>query len=445
MESIWITILNFFMSLSLLIILHELGHFIPARLFGARVEKFMLFFDINFTLFKKKIGETVYGIGWLPLGGYVKISGMIDESMDKEQMKEEPKPWEFRSKPAWQRLIIMLGGVTVNVIVGFLIYGLLIFSMGKPEFYGEDAKYGFGFPKELEEVGFEQGDKVLLVDNDTLIDATMLIRHLMLRSPETVTVIRDGSQVDIDIPENIDKTLFSAGVSPSLKPLWPFTITEIKEGMVADSLGMKVGATITEVAGQKIVYNNDLTYALSNFVDAGKPFDITFQQDGETLSKTAILDPDEDQLLGIVMTSSEDDAMTITTREYGFGKSLVLGVEKGYWTIHDYIAQLGFIFTEKGAKSLGGFVTIGKLYEDSFDWPSFWNTTALISFILAVMNLLPIPALDGGHVMFLIYEMVTGRKPNDKFMEVAQTVGIIILLALMLYANGNDVYKLIFK
>lgn len=445
MSPIAIQILNFLMSLSLLIVLHELGHMIPAKLFGTRVEKFFLFFDVKFALFKKKIGETVYGIGWLPLGGYVKISGMIDESMDKEQMKQAPKPYEFRSKPAWQRLIIMLGGVTVNILLGFFIYGMLTYTYGEPKLHGDDTKYGFGYTKTLEDIGFQQGDKVMLVDGDTLQDATMLIRHLMLRSPETVTILRDGNKVTVDIPEDIGDRIFAAGDPVSLSPRFPFMVKEVTEGSVADSIGIEEGTTIQSVAGMPIEFQTDLHFALNNRVERGEPFNIVYTKEGKTYTRQAVLEPEKDLILGIMMEATDDSFANISRIEYGFGESLLKGVERGYWTMHDYVAQLGFIFSEKGASQLGGFVTIGKLYSTSFDWAQFWSTTAVISFILAIMNLLPIPALDGGHVMFLTYEMITGREPNEKFMEIAQTVGIILLLALMLYANGNDIYRLIFE
>lgn len=442
-----VLIINFLMSLSMLIVLHELGHFIPARLFKTRVEKFYLFFDIKFSLFKKKIGETVYGIGWLPLGGYVKISGMIDESMDKDQMAEEPKPWEFRSKPAWQRLIIMLGGVIVNVIVGFIIYIALVFNNGTPIAYATDYENGFGFPKVLEEVGFQQGDQPLLVNDDTLTVASMLNHRLIFRDVEEVTVIRNGEPVVISIPEDIGNRLFEAGVGTSLSSRYPFTIKEVKQGSYAEELGIEVGSTFKRIAGYPINYQTDVTYALNDVVEDDADFEVVIEKNGVEKTVTATKNETfRKEQFGIVMYSSDQayNEKEFTRREYSFSESVAAGISRGYWTMHDYVVQFKYVFTKKGASQLGGFGTIAKLYPDTFDWTAFWATTAFISFILAIMNILPIPALDGGHVIFLLYEIITGRKPGDKFLERAQIVGIVILLALMLYANGNDLFKYLF-
>lgn len=430
------------MSLSLLIVLHELGHFIPARLFKTRVEKFYLFFDIKYSLFKKKIGETVYGIGWLPLGGYVKISGMIDESMDKEQMALPPQPWEFRSKPAWQRLIIMLGGVFVNVLVGFIIYIGLTFFVGEDKATGADFKYGFGFPKVMEEVGFQQGDQPLLVDNDTLQLADKLVARLVLRDVKTVTVLRDGKKVTLDMPEDIGNRLFKAGVKGGLDHRFPFVIDSIKPGSIAEKLEFPLGAQVTDVAGYKVKYNTDLNYAMNHIVNDTIPFNVTLvAENGQKIVKEVSFEDKEKKPLGIYRGSTEKDIVDIERLSFTFFESVSKGFSRGYWTMHDYIAQFSYVFTKEGASQLGGFGTIAKLYPDTWDWANFWNTTAFISFILAIMNILPIPALDGGHVAFLLYEMITGRKPGDKFLERAQLVGIFLLLALMLYANGNDLFK----
>ncbi|WP_194851426.1 RIP metalloprotease RseP [Nonlabens antarcticus] len=434
------------MSLSLLIVLHEMGHFIPARLFKIKVEKFYLFFDIKFSLFKKKIGDTVYGIGWLPLGGYVKIAGMIDESMDKEQMALPPEPWEFRSKPAWQRLIVMLGGVTVNVIVGFIICAGLLYTQGTQIAHGTDFKYGFGYAKTLEEIGFVQGDKVILINNDTLENASALHQQLVLRDVQTVSVLRNNEMVQIDIPEDIGNRMFHDGVMGSLDYRYPFVVDSLTPGGLAESLKIKRGSKITSVGGYPIDYQTDVTYALNNNVDAEKPFIMSIVENGN--QRDVELTMTDEQLkdgFGMYMRPIEKDIYKVSTRNYSVGESIPAGISKGYWIMHDYIAQMKYIFTKKGAGQLGGFGTIAKLYPDTFDWVKFWGTTALISFILAVMNILPIPALDGGHVAFLLYEIITGRKPGDKFMERAQITGILILLVLMLYANGNDIYRWLFE
>lgn len=437
-----IVAINFILSLSLLIVLHELGHFIPARLFKTRVEKFYLFFDIKYSLFKKKIGETEYGIGWLPLGGYVKISGMIDESMDKEQMAQEPKPWEFRSKPAWQRLIIMLGGVVVNVLVGFFIYIMLFFSNGTTVATGSDYKYGFGMPPVLEEIGFEQGDQVLLVNGDTLAIADNLMHRFVFRDVATVTVLRNDSPVTINIPEDIGNRVFQANIMGPLEPRYPFEIGEVTSGSKADSLGIKTSMSIVELGGYPISYTSDLTYAINHVVNDTDPFQIKIQnQNGFIETKTTDFKNSKKRILGFTKKPTVDEYRTVTKIDYSFAQSVNAGISHGYYTMHDYIGQFKYIFTKKGASQLGGFGTIAKLYPDTWDWTKFWERTAWISFVLAIMNILPIPALDGGHVTFLLYEIVTGRKPGDKFLERAQLIGIFILLALMLYANGNDLYK----
>ncbi|WP_405351098.1 RIP metalloprotease RseP [Nonlabens sp. Asnod3-H03] len=435
--------INFLLSLSLLIVLHELGHFIPARLFKTRVEKFFLFFDIKYSLFKKKIGETEYGIGWLPLGGYVKIAGMIDESMDKEQMAEEPKPWEFRSKPAWQRLIIMLGGVVVNVVVGFFIYIMIFFTYGGQQATGTDYKFGFGMPPVLQEIGFKNGDQVLLVDGDTLQIADNLVNRLVFRDVETVTVIRDGSPVNIGIPEDIGKRVFYADIMGPLEARFPFEVGDVEPGTIADSIGLKEGMTIVEMAGYPISYNTDYTYAINHVVNDSTPFELKIQnENGMVQTKTIDFINNKRRIIGFRKKPTVDYA-SATQLDYSFGESINKGISHGYWTMQDYVKQFKYVFTKKGASQLGGFGTIAKLYPDTWDWRKFWERTAWISFVLAIMNILPIPALDGGHVMFLLYEMITGRKPGDKFLERAQLIGIFILLALMLYANGNDLYKAI--
>jgi regulator of sigma E protease len=440
-----ILIINFLMSLSLLIVLHELGHFVPARLFKIKVEKFYLFFDIKFSLFKKKIGDTVYGIGWLPLGGYVKIAGMIDESMDKEQMAQPPKPWEFRSKPAWQRLIVMLGGVIVNVLVGFIICAAILMYQGTQVATADNFEYGFGIPKTLEEVGFEQGDKPLLVNGDTLQSALSLNHRLIFRDVESVGVLRDNELVQINIPDDIGDRLFEDGVGPNLEPRYPFNIVKVTAGKLADSIGIAPGDKLVAIGGFPIEYSTDIEYAINNKINTDEPTIISYLSDG--VQQDVEVDLNQSKLkdgFGIVIQSNDDDYATVSRRNYTLLEAIPAGISKGYWIMHDYVVQFKYVFTEKGAGQLGGFGTIAKLYPDSFDWVGFWSTTALISFILAIMNILPIPALDGGHVMFLLYEIITGRKPGEKFMERAQIIGILLLLALMLYANGNDVYKWLF-
>ena len=434
MDPLVIKIIQFFLSLSLLIVLHELGHFIPARLFGTRVEKFFLFFDIKFALFKKKIGDTVYGIGWLPLGGYVKISGMIDESMDKEQMQQPPKPWEFRSKPAWQRLIIMLGGVTVNLILGFAIYMLIMFVWGKSIISQEDLPYGLTATPVVEALGFQNGDRVLAIDGEPLEDAGDVFRYILMRSPQTALVQHaDGTKETLRITEDIDTQLFESGERPFTAYI-PSTIGSVTVASPAAEAGLSEGDVIRSVNGYAIGSWPEL---LRYMQSQTRPIVSLEVQRGSDLQSFEVA-VDENGEIGIGRLPYD---FAPTTLEYSFIESLKEGFWYGYDTLYDYVAQFKFVFTKKGASQLGGFGTIGSLFPGTWDWQAFWHTTALISIILAFMNVLPIPALDGGHVMFLLYEIVTGRKPHDKVLEVAQLIGIVLLLGLFIYANANDVLR----
>lgn len=443
MSPFFIKAIQLLVSLSILIVLHELGHFIPAKLFKTRVEKFYLFFDVKYSLFKKKIGETVYGIGWLPLGGYVKIAGMIDESMDKEQMAGPPQPWEFRSKPAWQRLIIMLGGVTVNVIVGFLIYMFIIFIWGSSYAKGDDIKYGFGVSKTLEQYGFQQGDKLVTVNGKPLFDDRDIGKYLMLRDVNTVTVKHPDETVEtIKLPEDIGTEIFQSNQMKAIEYRYPFTLDSIVAGEPAERAGLLKTDKIVKIGGMPIHYQTDLAYALNNFMKNDSTAVITFERNGIENEIDIVLN--KKKQIGILHTPAVKQPIVTHKVEYSFGESISKGLELGYWTLKDYIAQLPFIFTKKGAASIGGFGAIGSIFAPKWHWPSFWANTAFISMVLAFMNILPIPALDGGHVSFLLYEIVTGRKPGDKFMEYAQLIGFIVLISLLLYANGNDIYRAIF-
>lgn len=427
------------LSLSILVVLHELGHFIPAKLFKTKVEKFYLFFDVNFSLFKKKIGETEYGIGWLPLGGYVKIAGMIDESMDTEQMKKPAQPWEFRSKPAWQRLIIMLGGVTVNIVVGFLIYMMLLFVWGKDILPTQDVPNGMVASPIAEAIGFVDGDQILSVDGKALDNVYDINRYLFLRSPKQVEVRHANGRVEqILIPEDFGTTMFESG------ELFPLTFAQ---QVVVDSLypgspvavaGMIEGDLLLEYDGNPIRGLADL-----NSNQLRKKDSIVFQieRQGEVLKKTVF--PTETSTLGFLALENFNLKPTHITLD--ISQSITQGFTFGYWTLYDYVAQFKYIFTKKGASQVGGFGAIGNLFPAQWDWEGFWYSTALISIMLAFMNVLPIPALDGGHVMFLLYEMISGRKPNDRFMEYAQMFGFLLLISLVLFANGNDVYRWLFS
>ena len=423
------------LSLSILIVLHELGHFIPAKLFGTRVEKFYLFFDVKYSLFKKKIGETVYGIGWLPLGGYVKISGMIDESFDKEQMQKPPQPWEFRSKPAWQRLIIMLGGVTVNLLLGFFIYMMVLFVWGKETLPQENIPLGLEPTALIQEIGFEKGDKILDVDGKKLDYVLDINKMLLLRPVQKIKVEKlDGSISEINIPENIGNDIFQSGQINSFIPLFSATIDSILIDSPALYSGMQSGDKIVSI-------NNEIIYdyvSFKNWLDNNSDDIIEVVVERDASNYTLSIDRNDDGTIGVIKTNRGIETINV---KLGLVDSIKQGFDYGYWTLYEYVAGFSFIFTKKGAQQLGGFGTIGNLFPAKWDWKGFWLSTALISIILAFMNVLPIPALDGGHVMFLIYEMVTGKRPSDKFMEVSTMIGFFLLIAIVLYANGNDLFR----
>ena len=425
------------MSLSLLIILHELGHFIPARIFKTRVEKFFLFFDVKFALFKKKIGDTVYGIGWLPLGGYVKISGMIDESMDTEQMKKPAQPWEFRSKPAWQRLIIMLGGVTVNLILGFLIYMMILFVWGKNTLTNRDIPLGMEPSPIAQALGFERGDQILRVDGQVLDNVLEANRFLFLRHVSTIAVQHaDGSQETISIPENFGQQMFESGEMQVFFPLLPAVIDSITPSGPAAIAGVQNQDKILAFNGSPIKSWRDFTDAVQT---QPLPFDLVVERNGQldTLQVTQQLD-------GKIGANKLRTGIEFGHKDLNISESIMQGFSYGYWTLYDYVSQFQYVFTKKGATQVGGFGAIGNLFPPSWDWRAFWSSTALISIMLAFMNVLPIPALDGGHVVFLVYEMISGRKPHDKVLEYAQVIGFFLILGLVIFANGNDVYRYLF-
>lgn len=451
MSPIAIQVIQFFLSLSLLIVLHELGHFIPAKIFKTKVEKFYLFFDVKFSLLKKKIGETEYGIGWLPLGGYVKIAGMIDESMDTEAMKEEPKPWEFRSKPAWQRLIIMLGGVTVNFILAVLIYIGMAYKYGSQYIVMDSLKDGIAVvePTIGDKAGIKTGDRILKVDGEAIESFNNLFIEII--NGNTITIERDGQQIEKELPVDFISTLIEDEEKARFLTLrQPFVIAEISEGSVNKGIDLTEGDRVQTINGQDARYFDQVSTILN--ANKGKTITIAaITKEGK--SKTVEAQVSKEGKLGVALGRyspyeyAEFGYYDVKTEEYTFLEAIPAGINQGVETLGNYVKQLKKIFNPStGAyKGVGGFKAIGSMFPDSWDWPAFWATTALISIILAFMNILPIPALDGGHVMFLLYEMISGRKPSDKFMEYAQMFGFFLLLGLLLFANGNDIYKMIFK
>ncbi|RTZ02154.1 RIP metalloprotease RseP [Flavobacterium sp. RSP49] len=436
---------QFLLSLSLLIILHELGHFIPAKLFKTRVEKFYLFFDVKYSLIKKKIGETEYGIGWLPLGGYVKISGMIDESMDKEQMALPPQPWEFRSKPAWQRLIIMLGGVTVNFILAFIIYIGMAFAYGDIFIANADLKDGLLIEnKAMQIVGFKTGDHILSVDGEkiTRFDNDLTMKVIMAKQ---ILIERNGAEQAIKMPNDFVDQLSKQEKVPLVSIRMPYAITSISEGSLNTALQPK--DIITSLNGQSTKYFDQVKSVLEK--NKNKTIAATVLRDEKEIKVPVVVSSKGE--LGITVGSLGMASLEklgyykISKQEFGFLESIPVGITKGKDQLVGYGKQLKMIFNPetKAYKQVGGFKAIFDIFPNTWSWEVFWNITALLSIMLGVMNLLPIPALDGGHVMFLLYEIISGKKPSDKFLENAQMVGFVLLITLLLFANGNDIYKAI--
>lgn len=440
----WIKAAQLILSLSILIVLHEFGHFIPARLFKIRVEKFYLFFDPWFSLVKKKIKGTEWGIGWLPLGGYVKIAGMVDESMDKEQMALPPKPDEFRSKPAWQRLIVMIGGVVVNVIVGFTIYIIILAVWGEDKINQSKLKDGIAVHPYMEQYGFRSGDQILTMDGKKVDQLDKLSAEIMIFNKRNFTVRhQDNSIQAIQLPKDIGKKMFANG--SELAFTFRRTLGKIDsilpEGNAKSAL--QKGDSVLTINGEHITYFDEFSSQL--YANKSKTVDFKIYRGKEIIVKK--VNVDSGGAIGIQIGSYLPKSVkaAIYHVDYGFFPSIGMGIKKGAKTLYMNVAQFKYVFTKKGASSIGGFASIGKLFSPEWDWQSFWTLTAFISFALAFMNILPIPALDGGHVIFLLYEIITRRAPSQKVLETAQYIGFFLLIGLLLYANGNDLIKAIFK
>lgn len=429
---------QFFLSLSILVILHELGHFLFAKLFKTRVEKFYLFFNPWFSLFKIRRGETEYGVGWLPLGGYVKISGMIDESMDKEQLKLPPQPYEFRSKPAWQRLLIMIGGVLVNVILALFIYSAVLYTWGEDYLPTKSLKYGVSCDSLATELGFRNGDKILYVGGKEIENFQQIAHDILLNENRDVTVLRGTDTLKIKIAEDYVAKLVKSPII--FFPRIPFVVDEVKSGEPAEKAGLIKGDRLLALNGQPAQFFDEFKSEMQR--SKGKTVKVTVERNGNPIDLN--VDVPETGIIGVYPVADLGKFFELSHREYSFFHSIPAGVKKGFATISSYLKQLKLIFSPKtkAYESVGGFITIGKIFPSTWDWQAFWSLTAFLSIILAIMNILPIPALDGGHVIFLLYEIITGRKPGDKFLEYAQLVGMAILLALLLYANINDIVKL---
>jgi regulator of sigma E protease len=429
------------LSLSILVIIHEFGHFIFAKSFKCRIEKFYLFFDPWFSLFKMKRGETEYGIGWLPLGGYVKISGMIDESMDKEQLKQPAQPWEFRSKPTWQRLIIMVGGVLFNVLLALVIYSSVLFVWGDQYLPTKNVKYGIMVDGTGKEMGLRNGDKIISVDGKEIEDFIKIVPAILLDGVKTIQIERNKERLDIPVNKEIIPKLIKDNryvISPRLP--YSCTIKGFAKESPARDAGMEISDKILAVNGVSFQFYDQFTDTLA--ASKGKEIKLKISRNGKEMEIPVKIGTVG--MLGIMPSRDLEGVFEFKALHYTLLESVPAGISKGYRAIGEYLKQFKLLFAPetKAYESLGGFIAIGNIFPGVWDWQSFWNLTALLSIILAVMNILPIPALDGGHVLFLLYEIITGRKPSDKFLEYAQITGMVILVALLVFANGNDLIKL---
>lgn len=457
MSGIWVQILQFILGLSLLIMLHELGHFFFARLFKTRVEKLYLFFDflfpfsniLPFSLLKKKKGDTTYGIGWFPLGGYIKIAGMVDESMDKEQLAKPPEPWEFRSKKPWQRLLIMLGGIIVNVLVAFLIYSMVLFVWGEKKLPLSEMKHGVTVVDSLAyDLGFRNGDKIVSADGRKLSYYDQVMPELLYA--RSIVVERDGREETLDLPVNFVEQLIDNKGRQLFSVPFPAIVGNVLEGTGAEQAGLQPGDKIVSVSGAATPVFRDLRAALATH--SGQEVALGLERDGQLLSVPAQVSDSGSLGFAPALPKNIEDGeklgmYNLEVRKYGFFEAFPAGVSLAIDRLNFYVQQFKLILNPStGAyKGVGGFVSITKIFPMEWDWQHFWNVTAFLSIILAFMNLLPIPGLDGGYVMFTLFEMITGRKVGDKVMEVATTIGLVLLLALMLYANGMDIFRIFQK
>jgi regulator of sigma E protease len=449
----WTQALQLLAALSLLILLHEFGHFFFARLFGTRVEKFYLFFDflfpfpglLNFALFKKIKNGTEYGLGWFPLGGYVKISGMVDESMDKEQMAQPPQPWEYRSKKAWQRLLIMLGGIIMNILVAIVIYIAIFGIWGEQYLPVENAKYGIAADSLAEKIGFRDGDKLISVGGKKVDRFNEVMKEFILQQAQTFEIERDGQPMVINVPAGTIRQVLKARKKGGFIDIRsPFLVGDVGKGSAAEKVGLKKGDSVIALNNHPVAYFDQFEEVKQSY--KGQDVDLLVARNGQPVQLRGKLP--ENGVFGFKPDADAEKYFELKTVKYGFFGSISKGFSTTFETFGSYWDQFRFLFTSKEVKaseSLGGIVSFGQMFPPVFSWETFLHLTAFVSIILAFMNLLPIPGLDGGYVLFLLFELISGRKVSDKVMEKATTVGLVLLLGLMLYANGLDIFRLFKK
>lgn len=495
METFLIRALQLILSLSILVLLHEFGHFAFARLFKVRVEKFYMFFNPKFSIIRaKKINgkwdvklfaknvpdierpkldadgdvmvddkgkaiteptpldelpenhwrkhpdNTEWGIGWLPLGGYCSIAGMVDETKDLSNMAAEPQPWEYRSRSVWQRLPIIVGGVLVNFLLALCIYSAVLYTWGEEYLPLQNAKYGLQFSKTLIESGLKNGDNIISINGEAVEKQSDIVEKILIDGDQDIKVLRDGKQVDVKLPADFSQLILKAEEKDMVSPRQPFVIAEVSKGMGAEAAKLQANDSIVGINGKALNIFQDIAKELE--ISKNKIVSIDYVRNG-ALMQTSV-QVDENGKLGI-SPKFYTEFLTTKVTNYSFFAAIPAGIHLGWETLTSYVKQMKLVFTKEGSKQMGGFGSIGKMFPQVWNWEVFWRMTALLSVILAFMNLLPIPALDGGYVMFLLYEMITGKKPNDKFLEYAQTAGFFLLMALLLFANGNDIFKAIFK
>jgi len=444
METFFIRALQLMMSLSILVLIHEYGHFLFARLFKTRVTKFCIFFDPWFTLFKykPKNSDTEYAVGWLPLGGYTQIAGMIDETQDAKDLSSEVQPWEFRAKPAWQRLFIMIGGVLFNFLLALFIYSMMLFTWGDSYIDLQKAPLGMDFSQTAKNAGFMDGDVLISADGKPLkrMGTDMLTSIVDARQ---VTVLRGGKETSVFIPDDLMDHLLGDSVRFA-DFRYPFVIDSIVDGQPAALAGLMAGDSITHMNGKVISYYDFREEMMNRLQEHSSNHDVNLTYVRKGVQDTITITTNEEFQIGVMAVSDLTKLMPVEIMEYGFFESFPAGIKLGVNTLTSYVDQMKYVFSKEGVKQLGGFGTIGSIFPATWNWHQFWNMTAFLSIILAFMNILPIPALDGGHVLFLLYEIITRRKPSDKFMERAQIIGMLILFTLLIWANFNDVLRFVF-